>query len=587
MDEIVMTSRPVLVQHITNKRIADFHYISTQRLDRLENLDELLISAKHEREGPTAHDPEATIAQLSQQATVRIVPICSLSHPECFDLLIVDFNMPSCQLAHLCFDLQLRSLSTAPAQEACNKSGATTSKQNLSGLYDYLSHRIPSYVSYLHVMQCSLNERPRLLSQMVPDYVVPIATLPLTNSHKVNKAKLPIATFSDRFVVSQKTSIEWSAEDEARRPVVQAILNIFASVLYVDKPLSPRDNFFLCGGHSLIATKATSLIRREFGVDLPFTAIIISPTASDLAAQVEVLSQNSAERKVPNVIPLQPRSAARPNAMLFVLPFVAGELDMMPQVVNNLDDGTLGLATYGLVWEPNQDLNTLDKIATAYAKSISAIAGSTLCFLVGWCYGGILANEVARHLPKDTTKVLLLDSPSPAETCLVEPTESDHPSTFIDYVCDALNSQAADFEELMSIRNKTRDMVDREKLTQSLVEAKIDRRDSVRLIAFVRQHIELPYWVTDSDLNRYVLPLADNFEVLDDIYYNHSPASFDTAEMETQVVLNLQYRIPHVGMSPGLGWAHYEVVGSDRYSYGYLPEISSRMRSALRENILV
>lgn len=420
---------------------------------------------------------------------------------------------------------------------------------------------------------------------MVPEYVVPVDTLPLTNSHKVDKTKLPVASSADRFVATTNAETEWSAEDEARRSIVEAILKIFASVLFVDKPLSPQDNFFLCGGHSLVATKATSLIRHELDVPLPFTAIITSPTASDLAARVEAIKQKPGNAShVPNVIPLRSTPVARPKAMLFVFPVVVGDPDIMPEVVDKLDDGTLRLATYRLVWEPDQGLNTLDKVTDAYAKAISTIAGPTPCFLLGWCYGGIIANHVARRL-KDTTKVLLLNAPTPAIVCNNEPKESDHPNSFIEYMCNILSAQTSDLEQVRSVQNQARRRVDQRKLSQTLQDANIDWHDIPRLITFAREHIDLPEWVTDSDLTRYLLHLADDYDVMQDMYENYPVVSSDTAEMERKVVLNLQNRVSLDGFALGLGWSRYEVAESKCYSFAYLEEISSRIVSVLREHI--
>ena len=82
---------------------------------------------------------------------------------------------------------------------------------------------------------------------------------------------------------------------------------------------------------------------------------------------------------------------------------------MLPKVVNQLDNAKLGLATYGICWEPDRNLRTLEAVAKAYAESIASLAGSTPCFLLGWCYGGIIASKTALYLPKDSTHLILLD----------------------------------------------------------------------------------------------------------------------------------------------------------------------------------
>lgn len=418
---------------------------------------------------------------------------------------------------------------------------------------------------------------------MIPDYVIPLDSIPLTNSHKVDKAKLPAPGSADRFMIANGSSIKWSAEDDGRREIVEAILKVFASVLFTDKTLSPNDNFFLCGGHSLLATKATSLIRRELDVALPFTAIITYPTASQLAKQVEAIKLQLSPQLPSNIVSLQATPIVEPRAVLFVFHFVAGELDKMPQVLEQLNLEDLGIAAYGVVWEPGQGLNTLEKIAAAYAESVATVAGSTPCFLLGWCYGGMIATQVSQRLPMATTSVLLLNSPSLERICRLEPEESDYATTFINQICAMLYQQSFDLDDVLSVRMRMRQELDREKIMRLFIEAKIDRHDIPRLTSFAREHMTLPSWVTDSDFSRYLVPLADSYDILQDVYEHYFFSRFDLEAMEEQVILNLQCPIPATGLPLGLGWSRYELVNAGRAYFPYHPDVVSRLSNFLRE----
>ncbi|KAF8601082.1 hypothetical protein BDV93DRAFT_586884 [Ceratobasidium sp. AG-I] len=272
--------------------------------------------------------------------------------------------------------------------------------------------------------------------------------------------------------------------------------------------------------------------------------------------------------------------------MLFVFHFMGGELEFQPQMVNALDsDDSLGLATYGIAWVPNRGLGTWDKLTQSYAASIASVAGSTPVFLLGWCFGGMLANSAARWLEGDV-KVILLNSPALAEEIAIPLESSDFPMKFLDYACEAVNHRGRDVAGLQEFRSATRGTAERKALAKTLEEANIGWHESTRLIDFVRSHIEVADWVTDEHLLGFILPLGDMYDALLDLHANHTRESMDTKEMEKKVLLNLQNQEPHEGMERGLGWEKYEILGDSRWVYGYLPEVSERVKEVVRECIL-
>ncbi|KAF8593082.1 hypothetical protein BDV93DRAFT_590111, partial [Ceratobasidium sp. AG-I] len=137
---------------------------------------------------------------------------------------------------------------------------------------------------------------------------------------------------------------------------------------------------------------------------------------------------------------------------------------------------------------------------------------------------------------------------------------------------------------LREYRSATKGTDRPKQLAKALEGAHIGWHESDRLVDFVRSHIEVPDRTTDEHLLGYILPLADMYDVLLDLHANHTRESMDTQELEKKVVLNLQYKVPHEGMERGLGWEKYEIIGDNHWVFGYLPEVSERIKEVLQEN---
>lgn len=150
--------RPTLVPGLSNKRIAEFHHLIAGSLSQSQSLREILLEATSEREKATVHDPEILLARIMRQSGAQAIPLCSISQPERFDLLVVDKNMPPHELAALCFTAQRCSLDNYElSRDMSNKQKKSVSRQTLSDLYEYLSRRVPTYVSGVSI--CYLSAR--------------------------------------------------------------------------------------------------------------------------------------------------------------------------------------------------------------------------------------------------------------------------------------------------------------------------------------------------------------------------------------------------------------------------------------------
>ncbi|MCM3338072.1 non-ribosomal peptide synthase/polyketide synthase [Paenibacillus sp. MER TA 81-3] len=158
-------------------------------------------------------------------------------------------------------------------------------------------------VAYLVVEQAGDHVTAEMLRQfvkgqlpepMIPSAFVILDALPLTINGKVDRKALPAPDYSSD-----------QAEHELLTPIQELLVSLWSQVLGVSH-VRITDDFFLLGGHSLMATQLISRIREVFKVDLPLRAIFDYPTIEQFSVQVEAARKQgvaSAEPMVPVVRP--------------------------------------------------------------------------------------------------------------------------------------------------------------------------------------------------------------------------------------------------------------------------------------------
>ncbi|XDO64206.1 non-ribosomal peptide synthetase [Streptomyces sp. RLB1-33] len=128
---------------------------------------------------------------------------------------------------------------------------------------------------------------------MIPSAVIPLDTLPLTPSGKLDRKALPAPVY---------TTAENSRDP--RTPHEELLRDLFADTLGIPH-LGIDDNFFDLGGHSLLAAKIVGRIRERLGTDLTVRAVFSHPTVARLAAHLD----DSAHTAAPARPALRKRSA--------------------------------------------------------------------------------------------------------------------------------------------------------------------------------------------------------------------------------------------------------------------------------------
>lgn len=77
-----------------------------------------------------------------------------------------------------------------------------------------------------------------------------------------------------------------AATRPAETPTEKAVAAIWAEVLKSPLPMA-SDNFFAIGGHSLLAARVATRLRRDLGIEITLRALFDRPVLADLAAHLD------------------------------------------------------------------------------------------------------------------------------------------------------------------------------------------------------------------------------------------------------------------------------------------------------------
>ncbi|MEO1728439.1 MAG: phosphopantetheine-binding protein, partial [Bacteroidota bacterium] len=121
----------------------------------------------------------------------------------------------------------------------------------------------------------------RLPRYMVPGSVTVLGTLPQTSSGKIDRKSLPAP---DR--------VTGNASEAPRSELESVLCEAWKEVLGVSA-VGIHDNFFDLGGHSLMAMKIASEVRRAHGTELPIALLFEAPTVAQLADQLHEMGQGT------------------------------------------------------------------------------------------------------------------------------------------------------------------------------------------------------------------------------------------------------------------------------------------------------
>ena len=236
----------------------------------------------------------------------------------------------------------------------------------------------------------------------LPEYMVPTAyvrleALPLTANGKLDRKALP---------APDEAAYATQTYEAPVGPVETTIAEIWAEVLGREQ-VGRHDNFFDLGGHSLLALRVLVQVNRSFGRTLPLLTIYDAPTIAGLASTLNSKQQ----------LKFSPVVSLRSGETLPALFIVAGaggspmELALPASYIagNRQIYGLQSIALDG-VSKPH---DTVEEMAEYYVRHIQEYQPNGPYLLAGFCFGGLVAVEIARRLleaGEDVALLALLDA---------------------------------------------------------------------------------------------------------------------------------------------------------------------------------
>lgn len=141
-----------------------------------------------------------------------------------------------------------------------------------------VAYVVPATPSSLDEETMRAHLASRLPGYMVPSRFIPLASLPLTGSGKIDRKALPAPG------IGEASPVDRSQQDIAD-PLQAQVAAHYRQVLGLAQ-VGAHDNFFSIGGHSLLAAQLTARLGSELHINMPLRVAFEHPTIAGLAAWI-------------------------------------------------------------------------------------------------------------------------------------------------------------------------------------------------------------------------------------------------------------------------------------------------------------
>ncbi|HWO65607.1 MAG TPA: alpha/beta fold hydrolase, partial [Umezawaea sp.] len=199
---------------------------------------------------------------------------------------------------------------------------------------------------------------------------------------------------------SEAAGSEAAGSDGGSR--VEVLRELFAEVLGLPSVRADGD-FFDLGGHSLLATRLVDRIRRRFGERIPVAGVFDAPTPERLATR---LGRGQAGVSFDVLAPLRKGGDGPP---LFCVHPGGGIGWAYTGLLRHLDARHPVYALQARGLDPAEPMaRSIAEMAADYRGQIRLAQPRGPYHLLGWSFGGVVAQEIATQLRREGEEVALL-----------------------------------------------------------------------------------------------------------------------------------------------------------------------------------
>ena len=316
----------------------------------------------------------------------------------------------------------------------------------------------------------------RLPAWMMPAWIVSIDELPLTANGKLDERRLPSPKEVEALAAHHRPARPFTSDTERK------LAGLWQKIL--DLPVeNADDDFFMLGGHSVLAVRLLSLLQTHFGVRLPLSELFTSATVARMAERIE--SKQGASDWHP-VVTVNAGGSLTP---LVCFHPVGGNVLCYKGLVDALgiDRPIYMVQSSGL--EDGQELQpSVEAMVSGYLRSFKGVVPDSPLIILGWSFGGLLAWEAACQLRRIGAKiesVIILDgvaSPEPVRLLL----QKDE-AGFLAALFDEMGLGDAEVLRRLSPEERIDLIIERAKGGQYLPDG-IDRQQMRRLLALFQNN---------------------------------------------------------------------------------------------------
>ncbi len=331
----------------------------------------------------------------------------------------------------------------------------------------------------------TVKELRRFVQQKLPEFMVPaffveVDSFPLTPNKKINTAALP-----------KPDQSLFGFESAAEKPagvIETALAEVWQNLLGILR-VHRSDNFFELGGHSLLAVRLFAEIQKRFGKQLPLATLFQAPTLEQLAAIIG--------RRTPPadslLVELQGEGNQPPIFWIHSLGGDGGGAFFYYRQLAQL----LGpdRPSYG-VRSPETPLSNIEQMAKRYLQELRSIQPEGPYYLGGFCFGGVVAFEMARQLAARNEKIaalVLLESAPPNSPFRPDRWNRHYLSGFVQnlayWSADLFKQKPGALRKRFSRKLKITARQIRSRVLKSDGEAAVDLRDMINMADYPKAYV--------------------------------------------------------------------------------------------------